>query len=145
MLDAAPGQVGDVQQTIDAAEIDERAVIGDVLDDALDRGAFLKRGQQLLSFLALARLEHSAAGHHHVVAFAIELDDLELERLALERARILDRPDVDQRPGQECADAVDHHGQAALDLAGHHAAHDGALLHRGFEIVPGLETLRLVA
>ena len=34
MADAAPRHVGDVQQAVDAAEVDERAVVGDVLDDA---------------------------------------------------------------------------------------------------------------
>src|SRR6185436_9173697 len=38
MLDAAPRQIGDMKQPVDAAQIDERAVIGDVLDDALDGG-----------------------------------------------------------------------------------------------------------
>ena len=33
--DAAPAHVGDVQQAVDAAEVDERAELGDVLDDAL--------------------------------------------------------------------------------------------------------------
>ena len=42
MVDAAPRDVGDVQQTVDAAEIDERAVIGDVLDDAVEDLAFLE-------------------------------------------------------------------------------------------------------
>ena len=36
MVDAAPCHVGDVQQAVDAAEVDERTVIGDVLDHALD-------------------------------------------------------------------------------------------------------------
>jgi hypothetical protein len=35
MVDSAPGHVGDVQQTVDAAEVDERAEVGDVLDRAL--------------------------------------------------------------------------------------------------------------
>ena len=52
MLDAAPGEVGDVQQAVDAAEVDERAVVGDVLDDALDDRAFLQRREQLLALLA---------------------------------------------------------------------------------------------
>ena len=86
MLDAAPREIGDVQQAVDAAEVDERAVIGDVLDDALDDGAFLQRRQELLALLAQARLEHGAARHDDVVALAVELDDLELERLVLERA-----------------------------------------------------------
>ena len=36
MADALVGDVGDVEQAVDAAEIDEGAVIGDVLDDAVD-------------------------------------------------------------------------------------------------------------
>ena len=42
MLDAFPGHVGDVQQAIDAAEVDERAVVGEILDDAFDGPAFLQ-------------------------------------------------------------------------------------------------------
>ena len=34
MVDAPPGDVGDMQQAVDAAQIDEGAVIGDVLDHA---------------------------------------------------------------------------------------------------------------
>ena len=104
-----------------------------------------QRRQELLALLALARLEHGAARDDDVVALAVELDDLELERLVLERRRVLDRTDVDERAGQERADAVDHHGEAALHLAGDEAGDDRALLHRGFEVVPGLEALRLVA
>ena len=35
MADAAPAHVGDVQQAVDAAQVDERAELGDVLDHAL--------------------------------------------------------------------------------------------------------------
>ncbi len=51
VLDALPRHVGDVQQAIDAAEVDERAVIGEVLDHALDDRAFL----QLVEQFACAR------------------------------------------------------------------------------------------
>src|SRR4029078_993182 len=78
-------------------------------------------------------------------ALAVELDDLEVELLALVGRRVLDRADVDERTGQERADAVDHDGEGALDLARDQGLHDGALLHRRLEVVPGLETLRLVA
>ena len=88
---AAPGQVGDVQQAVDAAEVDERAVVGDVLDDALDDGAFLQVVQQLLALFALAGFEHGAARQHDVVALAVELDDLEFEFLAFVRRGVLDR------------------------------------------------------
>ena len=40
--DAAPGDVGDMQQAVDAAQIHEGAVIGDVLDHAFDHLLFLQ-------------------------------------------------------------------------------------------------------
>src|SRR5271165_4138232 len=36
MVDAPPGDVGHVQKAVDAAEIDERAIVGEVLDRAVD-------------------------------------------------------------------------------------------------------------
>ena len=34
MIDTLPGNIGDVQQAVDAAQINKGAIIGDVLDDA---------------------------------------------------------------------------------------------------------------
>ncbi len=50
MSDTTPGHVGNVQQPIDAAEVDERPVIGDVLDRALDQLTFFQRGERRLPF-----------------------------------------------------------------------------------------------
>src|SRR5262249_17347446 len=36
VIDAPPGDVGDVQEAVDAAEVHERTVVGDVLDHAVD-------------------------------------------------------------------------------------------------------------
>ena len=44
VVDALVAHVGDVEQAVDAAEVDERAVIGDVLDHAVDH---LALGQRL--------------------------------------------------------------------------------------------------
>ena len=41
VIDALPGDIGDVKQAIDAAQIDKGAVVGDVLDDAVQHLAFL--------------------------------------------------------------------------------------------------------
>src|ERR1700730_6676353 len=41
MLDTLPRHVGDVKQTVDAAQIHECTVIGEILDHTLDRRAFL--------------------------------------------------------------------------------------------------------
>jgi hypothetical protein len=145
VLHAAPGEVGDVQQTVDAAQVHERAVIGDVLDDALHHRAFLQAFQQLLALLALRGLEHGAPRHHHVVALAVELDDLEIHLLVFVGRGVLDRPDVHQRTRQEGADAVHRDGEPALHLAVDDAAHHRPLFERFLEIEPGGQALRLVA
>ena len=142
---AAPGHVGDVQQAVDAAEVDEGAVFGDVLDHAVHDGAFVQRFQQLGAFLAHRSLDDGAARQHDVVALAVELDDLELHRLALERAHVLDRARVEQAAGQEGADAVDEHREAALDLAVDGAGDEFARFQRVLQRHPRRQALGLVA
>src|SRR5690606_3634339 len=129
----------------DAAEVDERTVVGDVLDDTLDDDAFLQGGEQLLALFAHGLLEHGATRNDHVVATTVELDDLEFEFLALVRGGVLDRTHVDQRARQERADAVGHDGQAALDAAGDDTLDEAAFVERLLQIVPGRDALGLVA
>ncbi len=49
MLDTFPGHVSDVQQAVDTTEINERAVVGKVFNNAFDCLAFLQIGQQLIT------------------------------------------------------------------------------------------------
>src|SRR6267142_436276 len=145
VLHATPREIGDVEEPVYPAEVDERAVVGDVLDDALDGGAFLQVGEQRLALGALRCLEHRAPRHDHVVPFAVELDDLELHLLALVGHGVLHRTDVHQRPGQERSNSVGHHGEAALHFAGNHSLDEGAGFERLLQIEPGGEALGLVA
>ncbi len=117
MLDALPRHVGDVQQSIDAAQIDERAVVGEILDHTLDRRTLLQIVEQRGTLGAVFLLDHGAPRYHHVVALLIELDDLEFERLVLEVRRIAHRAHVDQGTRQEGADVVDLDGESAFDPA----------------------------
>lgn len=145
VADAAPGHVGDVQQAVDAAEVDERTVFGDVLDHTAHDCAFLQGLHQLGALFAHAGLDHCAAREHHVVALAVELDDLEFEGLVLVRGQVLDRTGVDQRARQEGADAVDQDGQAALDLAARRAGDEVAGFERLLERQPRGQALGGVA
>src|SRR5690606_27364508 len=54
VANTAPCHVGDVQQAIDTAEVDESAVVGDVLDYALDHSAFAEGFEQFLTLFAHA-------------------------------------------------------------------------------------------
>ena len=82
MVHAAPRHVGDVQQAVDAAEIDERTVLGDVLDDAVDDLTLFEVGHELGALLGAALFEDGAARHDDVAAAAIHLEDLERLRRA---------------------------------------------------------------
>ena len=53
VLDATPSQIGDVQQTIDAAQIHEGAIIGDVLHDTFNDRTFFQILHQRLTLRTL--------------------------------------------------------------------------------------------
>src|SRR5690606_13801659 len=145
MAHALPRHVGDVQQAVDAAQVDERAVVGEVLDHALEHGALDQRLHQRLTLLGVLALDDGTARDDHVVALAVELDELELEFLALEVHRVADRAHVDQRARQERADVLDVDGEAALDLAADAADHGLVLLERFLQLVPDHGALGLLA
>src|SRR5205814_4385253 len=101
VVDPAPAHVGDVEEAVDAAEVDERTVLGEVLDDTLDDLAFLQALERRLLEGSALLLEEHAARQHDVAALLVELDDLELEVLAKERVEVANRAKVDLRPREE--------------------------------------------
>ena len=61
VLDPAPCHVRDVQEAVDTTKIHERAVVGEVLDDALEVHAFLEGREQLFALGGVLLLEHGAS------------------------------------------------------------------------------------
>src|SRR6185437_16356211 len=114
--DAAPRHVGDMEQAVDAAQVDERTEVGDVLDDAFADLILLQLLHQLLAFARALVLEDDPARDDDVAAALVELDDLELELLPEQLVDVRYAAESDLRSGQERVDAhqVDH--DAALDL-----------------------------
>ena len=82
-LDAAPGHLGDVKQTVSSAQIDESAEIGKVLDLALDDHAFLDAGHKGFLHLGLAGNQELLAVADDAAAARVILDDHELNLLIL--------------------------------------------------------------
>ena len=144
MTHAAPRHVGDVQQAVDAAEIDERAVVGDVLDGALEHLAFGERVQRVLLLLRVFLLEEDLAGEHDVAALLVHLDDAHPQLLAAQRVEVADGTHVDLRARQERADA-DVDGEAALDALDDAADDDLALGIGLLDFVPDLHLLGFFA
>ena len=131
MVDALPRHVGDVEQAVDAAQIDERAVIGDVLDDAVDNLALFELGHDLGALLGAGFFKHGAARDDDIAAPAIHFQDLEGLRHVHQGRYVLDRADIDLAAGKEGNGAVEIDGEAALD-----AVEDDA-----FDLLAGVELL----
>ena len=144
MRHAAPRHVGDVQQAVDAAEIDERAVVGEVLDRAAQHLALGERVERRLLLLGVLFLEQDLAREHDVAALLVDLDDAHPELLPLQRVEIAHRPDVNLRSRQERADA-DVDGETALDPLDDAADDDLPFLVGLLDLVPDLHLLGLLA
>src|SRR5690606_37316817 len=117
VVDPAPAHVGDVQQAVHAAEVDERAEVGDVLDHALDVLADFDVGERLLLELLALLLDELAAGDDDVAALFVDLEDDRLDAAADPVADLAGAADVDLA-GREEDRHADVHQQATLDLLG---------------------------
>src|SRR5690606_22515145 len=136
VVDPLVAHVGDVEQAVDAAEIHEGAVIGNVLDHAVDDLAFGELVDQLAALLGARFFEYGAARDDAVAAAAVHLEDLERLRHVHQRSHVTDGADVDLAAGKERHGTVEVDGEAAL-----HAAEDAALdalafAEFVFELVP---------
>src|SRR6185437_9932550 len=143
--DAAPGNVGDVEQAVHAAQVHKGAIVGDVLDHAFDDLLFLQRGHQRGALLGAALFQHGAARHDDVAAATVHLEDLEQLGLVHQRADIAHRAHVNLAAGQEGHGAVQVHGEAALDAAEDHAGDAGLVVEGLFQLDPAFLAASLVA
>ena len=142
MVDVLPRQLGHVDESVHAAEVDERTEVHDRRHDTLADLARLEVGEELVALLALRLLEVRAAGQHDVVAVLVELDDLALERRGRRtgwrsRTRRRSTSDAGRKPAQ--ADVED---QAALDDLDDRALDDAVLLLDLLDRAPGALVLR---
>ena len=95
MVDPAPRHVRDVQQAIDAAQVDEHTEVGDVLDDTRADLAFLELGEQLRLLLLALFFDELAARNDDVHALLVDLDDAGLDLLTDPLTNVTRAADVD--------------------------------------------------
>ena len=101
VVDVLPGQLGDVNQTVYAAKIDECTEVDDRGNDALADLTLLELVQELGANLGLGLLEPCTTGEHNVVAVLVELDDLRFQLLADVRLKITHATHLNQGSGEE--------------------------------------------
>ena len=131
VVDALPCNVGDVQQAVDAAQVHERTVIGDVLDHTLEDLTLFEVLHQFRTGFRAGLFKHRTARHNDVVARLVHLEDLERLRGAHQRRDIAHRTDVDLAARQEGHGARKIDDEAAFDATKDHAV-DALLLVESF-------------
>ncbi len=144
LVHARPGNIGHVQQAVHAADIHERAEIGQAAHRAVHGLAFLHFGVALLLRRALFFFQHRAAVHHHVFIGHIELDDAAADLLAdqlLHLGRVFGAAARGRHEGAH----AHIHAQPALDHRRHRARDGGLIRERLFQRGPILRPLHLDA
>ena len=113
VLNMAPGHLGNMEKSICAAQIDERAKICHILDNALDTVADMNPLEQLLLQFLLALDKKLLAVTDDAASARIELCDNELDLLILVLVKILLICIRHKRCRNEDASAFDHNGKPA--------------------------------
>ena len=107
MSQASPGHIGDVQQAVDSAHVDEGAVLGEILHHAGQDRVLFQVLERLAALLRLLFFQKLLARDHDVAALLVQLDDGDFQGLTLHAVQIADRPQVDLRAGQKGARAFE--------------------------------------
>ena len=136
VVDVLPGQLGNVDQAVNTAEIDESAEVNDGGHHALTDLALLELGQEGLADLGLGLLEVLATGQDHVVAVLVELKDLGLDLLADVRGEVADATHLNEGGRQE-ATQTDVDDEAALDGFDDGALNDAVSFLDLLDVAPG--------
>ena len=135
VTDPAPGHIGDMEQPVDTAQIDEGPVVGEVLEDAFHLEALLEDFHRPVLGLLPLLLQQHPPGQHYVAALAVELDDFHLELLADECLKVSYGAQVDLAAWQKRPQPhID--GQPALDAREDAALHGGPIIEGLVQIVP---------
>ena len=125
-----------MHQAVHPAEIDEGAEVDDRGHDALADLALGELVEEGVTDLGLGLLQPRPAGQHHIVAVAVQLDDLGLELHADVRLEVADATHLDQGGGQEAAQP-DVDDEAALDDLDHLAGDDAVGFLHLLDRAPG--------
>jgi hypothetical protein len=125
-----------VHEAVHAAEVDERTEVDDRRDDALADLALVQVVEERGARLGLRLLEQGAAREDDVVAVLVELEDLGLDLLAEVRREVADAAQLDERRGQEAAQA-DVDDEATLDDLDDLTGDDAVVLLDLLDVAPG--------
>ena len=131
-----PRQLGNVDEAVHAAEVDERTEVDDARHDTLADLARLEVGEEILALFLLRLFEPCTTAEDHVVAVLVELDDLGLHGLADVGLQVAYTAKLDERSREESTEA-DVDDEAALDDFDDRTLDDAVVLFDLLDRAPG--------
>ncbi len=144
MIDPLPAHVGDVQEAVDTTQVNERTIIGDVLDDTLADVALCHVGNDLCALFGTALFEDCATRDNNVAASTVQLEDLEWLDFAHQWANVANRADVHLATRKEGVHTAKVDREATFDAAGN-STFDGLFgVEAFFQFDPALFAAGLV-
>ena len=142
--DAAPGNVRHMQQTIDAAQVNEETVVGNVLDHPFDDLPLFNVLKRLQFFDLPLLFQDGSARQDHIVSLPIILQDIELKGLADIPVKVSNRADIHLGAWKKGGDA-DIHGKTSLHPFNDRTLDRGILFTGEFHIIPNLDFSGFIA
>src|SRR5437660_1259740 len=136
ILEASPGHISDMQKSVDAAEIDERAIVGQILNLPFNDNLFFYLVEGFIFSTGVALLEHGLARKDHVRSLSIQLNYLGFNLLVAQRIQVANRAHIDLRSRQKGRDAIDVDAQAPFDALNYSSFDYRSVVVSFFEIVP---------
>ena len=131
-----PGHVGDVEQAIHAAQVDEGSEVRNVLHHARADLSDLQLGLQQLTLVGSLRLEDHPPRDDDVPAPLVELQDHEVVLVADQIVDVGHTPERDLRAGKECVDPHQVDCHAAFDLPLQHTGNRTVVIVRVLDLLP---------
>src|SRR4029077_10908543 len=104
----APAHVGDMQQAVDATQVDKCTEVGDVLDRAAAYVAYFDFREERLLHLLTLLFDQLAAADDDIAASLVDFEDLALNRLANVVGNVARPANVHLAGGKEYVDADVH-------------------------------------
>src|SRR5690606_29332405 len=145
MVDPAPADIRDVEQTVYTTQVDEDTKVGHVLDGTFEYLTLFEVVEDRdLLFLQVLLDEHLVR-YDDVVVGVVYLDNLDFDSLVDILIEVADRLHINLRSRQECFDTKHVDNKSTFRSAFHKTFDDFVVVERLLDIFPALDKLCLTS
>ena len=134
-----------MQQAVDATQIHECTIVGDVFDDTLDGLAFFEVLNQLGTQFRTGFFQNDTARHNDVATTLVHFQDLERLWVVHQRGHVANRADIHLGARQEGNSAIQIDSETTFDLVEDDTLNFFFCFEGFFQLAPALFTTCFVA